>query len=98
MRHAILKLIILMCLAGVGPAPFVPTAQAGGADVVQTIDPLTLPPAQRAQVLNARIGRRGPFGDLAPHGCKWSRMQIPTPQGLRWVAEEICTEDLSGGR
>jgi hypothetical protein len=61
-----------------------------GADAAWRVDPLTLPPAQRQQALTARLGRTGPFGEPAAPGCIWTRIQVPTAQGLRWIDEENC--------
>ena len=61
-----------------------------GADVTWRIDPDTLPPAQRAQALTARLGSTGPFGEPVMPGCIWTRIQVPTTQGLRWMLEEDC--------
>lgn len=58
--------------------------------VVWMIDPLTLPPALRAQALTAPLGDYDPFGQPADPGCLWSRLQVPTMQGLRWVDIEEC--------
>jgi hypothetical protein len=60
------------------------------AKVVWRIDPLTLPPPLRQQALTAPYNIYGPTGDPVPNGCHWSRMQVPTTQGLRWILEEEC--------
>jgi hypothetical protein len=65
-----------------------PASAAG--DVNWRIDPDTLPPAQREQALTARLGPTGPFGEPASPGCIWTRIQVPTTQGLRWMDEEDC--------
>lgn len=39
------------------------------------------------------LGDKGPQGQPAGSRCQWSRMQIPTVMGLRWVAEEDCPGD-----
>jgi len=59
-------------------------------DVTWTIDPLTLPPALRQQALTGRLGDTDPFGNRADPGCIWSRIRVPTMQGLRWLDEEDC--------
>ncbi len=58
--------------------------------VAWTIDPLTLPPPLQRQALTGPLGDRDPFGNPAQPGCLWSRMQVPTMQGLRWLDEEVC--------
>ena len=60
--------------------------------VAWTIDPLTLPPPLRHQALTAPLGDTDPFGNRADPGCRWSRMQVPTTQGLRWLDEEVCDD------
>ena len=61
-----------------------------GADANWRIYPDTLPPAQRQQALTARLGPTGPFGEPASPGCNWTRIQVPSTQGLQWVDEENC--------
>lgn len=63
--------------------------------VAWTIDPLTLPPLLRQQALTAPLGEYDPFGNPAEPGCIWSRMQVPTMQGLRWLDEEVCNGEGS---
>jgi hypothetical protein len=41
------------------------------------------------------LGDNGPDGKPATSGCRWSRLQIPTVMGLRWVAEEECGTDAN---
>lgn len=60
------------------------------AQVGRTIDPDTLPPAQRDYALHGRLYDRDPTGALASPGCLWSRIQVPTGQGLKWLDQEEC--------
>lgn len=60
---------------------------AFGAEV---IDPWSLSPVQRARALTAPLGDTDPFGGPASPGCQWSRLQVPTLQGLHWVDVEDC--------
>jgi hypothetical protein len=62
-----------------------------------TIYPSQLSPQQRAEFYAAPLGSTGPFGDPTPVGCRWSRIQIPTAQGLEWVAQEDC-DTMNNGR
>jgi hypothetical protein len=39
------------------------------------------------------LGDNGPSGERATSGCRWSRLQVPTVMGLRWIAEESCDTD-----
>jgi len=39
------------------------------------------------------LGDNGPSGEPAVSGCRWSRLQVPTVMGLRWIAEESCDTD-----
>jgi len=63
--------------------------------VSSSIDPQSLPPSLQQRTLNAPLGETDPFGNRTEAGCRWSRMQIPTSQGLRWMDEEDC--NLNGG-
>jgi hypothetical protein len=74
--------VCALCLAG-------STASAGP---TRRLDPLALPPAERQMALTAALGDRGPFGEPADPGCYWSRYSTPTPQGLRWLLEEECSD------
>lgn len=38
----------------------------------------------------ARLGNYGPYGHRASPHCTWSRIQVPTASGLRWVAVRSC--------
>jgi hypothetical protein len=86
--RAISATLILTAMMGAGPA------LADDVDTRIFVD--SLPPALQRQVMTAPIRRIGPFGVLAPIGCAWSRRQIPTAQGLKWVAEEVCSDAESG--
>jgi hypothetical protein len=68
---------------------------AAGSDVAWRVYPDSLPPAQRAQALAAPLGHFGPFGEPAMPGCMWSRVQVPSIQGLQWVDEENCNNQGS---
>jgi hypothetical protein len=59
---------------------------------VRYLDPNTLPPQEREFALHGPLGDVGPTGQPVPTGCMWSRLQVPTPQGLRWVAMEECNK------
>ena len=56
----------------------------------QTIDPETLPAAARDYALHGQLYDRDPLGHPASPGCIWSRLQVPTSQGLRWLDVEDC--------
>src|ERR1700752_55600 len=60
------------------------------AQIGQTIDPDTLPPAQRESALHGPLYDHGPTGAPAEPGCLWSRIQIPSGQGLKWFDQEEC--------
>ncbi len=61
----------------------------------QMIDPDTLPPKAREFALHGPLGDYDPYGRAAQTGCNWSRVQIPTTQGLKWVAREECQLNFS---
>jgi hypothetical protein len=67
-----------------------------GAAPAQTrfVDPQTLPPGARGYALYGNLGNRDPFGYPASSGCVWSRIQVPTSQGLRWMAMEECNPGM----
>jgi hypothetical protein len=77
--------IVACCAAAMLAAPAL-----AAPDVAWTIDPLALPPPLRQQALNGPLGDRDPFGNPAQPGCIWTRIQVPTTQGLRWLDEENC--------
>jgi hypothetical protein len=56
----------------------------------RNVDPDTLPPRERNFALYGPLGNYDPAGLPAASGCTWSRLQVPTSQGLRWVAHESC--------
>lgn len=66
------------------------TTRAAGPSRV--LDPLTLPVDLRHQALHGPLGDRDYAGAPADAGCTWSRFQAPTPQGLRWLLEEDCSD------
>ena len=74
------------------------TGAACSASFAQTlnIDPNTLPPRERQYALYGNLGNRGPTGAPADPGCTWSRLQVPTAQGLRWIDQENCSSDNKG--
>lgn len=55
------------------------------------LDPLTLSPQARAVAFRAPLGHYGPFGEPAAPGCTWSRIWVPTFQGVRWMLLEMCS-------
>ena len=57
------------------------------------LDPNTLPPRERAFALYGPLGDIGPTGQPAHPGCTWSRLQVPTSEGLRWMAVQDCDRD-----
>jgi hypothetical protein len=63
----------------------------------RNVDPQTLSPRARAFALYGPLGDYGPTGRPTEPGCQWSRLQIPTAQGLRWVAHEECDPDFGHG-
>lgn len=80
-----------LVVGGFAAAAMVATfAAPAAAFSVQTIDPSTLSQPERTRALTAPLGDTGPFGEPAGAGCQWSRIQVPTPQGLRWVDVEDC--------
>jgi hypothetical protein len=54
------------------------------------IDPQTLPPAERAAALHGPLGAVGPDGTPSTPDCRWSRLQMPTSEGVRWMVVEEC--------
>jgi hypothetical protein len=58
------------------------------------VDPQTLSPRERAYALHGNLGDRDPTGRPAASGCQWSRIQVPTAQGLRWLNEEQCNPGM----
>ncbi len=54
------------------------------------VDPQSLSPQERANVERGPLYDRDPSGRTARPGCTWSRIQIMTATGLRWVASEDC--------
>lgn len=68
-------------------------AIAGPARIIY---PSTLTPRQRAEFYRAPLGDTGPFGEPVAAGCMWSRLQVPTMQGLQWEAIEECNSPDRG--
>ena len=60
------------------------------------LDPNVLPPQEREFALHGPLGDVGPRGEPTPTGCQWSRLQVPTSEGLRWIAIEQCDDDSFG--
>ena len=54
------------------------------------VDPDTLSPKDREFTLHGRLGEFDPWGRPTTPSCRWSRIQIPTSQGPKWVAQEEC--------
>ena len=54
------------------------------------LDPDTLSPKDREFALHGPIGQYDPYGNPATPNCQWSRIQVPTGQGLKWVLQEEC--------
>jgi hypothetical protein len=80
---------ISLALAGaLGVAAFAPAAFAD-----RWVDPDSLPPRARHFALHGNLGEVGPFREPARAGCRWSRMQVPTSRGLKWMAHEECSDD-----
>ena len=78
-----------MALAAVfATAAFAPMAFAD-----RWVDPDTLPPRARHFALHGNLGEIGPFREPARAGCRWSRIQVPTSRGLKWMAHEECSDD-----
>jgi hypothetical protein len=65
------------------------------AQVGRTIDPDTLPPAQREYALHGNLYDHDPTGGPTDPGCLWGRIQVPTSQGLRWLDQEECNPNSS---
>ena len=63
----------------------------------RNVDPETMSPRVREFALHGPLGDLGPTGRPAGPGCRWSRLQIPTPEGLRWVAHEQCDPGFDHG-
>ena len=47
-------------------------------------------PNAHARALKAPLYDRDPLGQPIPANCSWTRLQVPTAAGLRWVDEEHC--------
>ena len=58
----------------------------------RVVDPHSAKHGERTAVSN--LGDRDPWGQPARSGCTWSRIQVPTSQGLRWQAIEDCDPDM----
>ena len=56
----------------------------------QMVDPDTLSPKDREFALHGPLGQLDPWGRPSTTGCRWSRMQVPSSKGLKWVAVEEC--------
>lgn len=84
-RRFAVRALVTGCAVAMLAAPALATP-----GVAWTIDPLTLPPPLRQQALTGPLGRHDPFGKPADAGCTWSRTQVLTTQGLRWLDEEEC--------
>jgi hypothetical protein len=78
----------LALAAAVAVAAFAPAAFAD-----RWVDPDTLPPRARQFALHGNLGAVGPFGEPTRMGCRWSRLQVPTSRGLKWMAHEECDQD-----
>jgi hypothetical protein len=91
MKAVAAALAVCTVLAGAGPVV------AGTDDVDQRIDPDTLPPALRREAMTAPLGFTGPFGEPTPAGCKWSRIQLMTTQGVKWFIERQCDNQEDSG-
>ena len=61
-----------------------------GARADRVVDPDTLSPKDREFALHGPLGEVDPWGQRTTTACRWSRMQIPSSQGLKWVAVEEC--------
>jgi len=83
----IMKSLAILTTSGAFALSFAAAAYAMPA---RTIDPSSLSPRQRAEFYRAPLGDTGPFGEPVQAGCMWSRLQVPTAQGLRWEAIEEC--------
>ena len=59
------------------------------------VDPDTLSPKDREFALHGPIGQYDPWGQPTTPSCRWSRIQIQTSQGLKWVALEECQLNFS---
>jgi hypothetical protein len=57
------------------------------------VDPNALGPQARARALHGPLGDRDPWGRPAAANCTWSRIQVPTSEGLRWMAMQECDPD-----
>jgi len=80
-RKTTLIAATLLACSVAGPA----FAQAG-----RMVDPDTLGPAAREYALHGNLYDHDPSGGPAEPGCIWSRIQVPTGQGLKWMDEEEC--------
>ncbi|HUZ67948.1 MAG TPA: hypothetical protein VMU56_09840 [Beijerinckiaceae bacterium] len=88
----IMKSLVILAVGGGFALSLAGVANAGPQRV---IDPSSLTPRERAEFYRAPLGDTGPFGEPVQADCMWSRLQVPTAQGLRWEAIEECG---SGGR
>ena len=59
------------------------------------IDPWTLPPAQRDFALRGPLDQYDYTGFPARSGCQYSRIQLPSDQGLRWFVDEDCSQNYN---
>jgi hypothetical protein len=81
-------------LVGLSTSAFT-LASAGAFE--RNVDPDTMSPQAREFALHGPLGDLGPSGRPAGPGCRWSRLQIPTAEGLRWVAHEDCDQAFGSG-
>jgi len=81
---------LLLALVGISAC----SVLGQGARADQLLDPDTLPPPARERALHGDLARTDPFGAPASAQCRWTREQMPTSQGLKWMLREECNQDM----
>jgi hypothetical protein len=86
MEHVMQSRLSLALIAAIMTLPPLWSARAD-----QLLDPDQLPARDRNYALHGALGSTDPWRHPANPGCSWSRVQVPTSQGLKWMASEECT-------
>ena len=84
------RLLKKLAICGVSALALGAAGTAAFAGPERIIDPSALTPSQRAEFWRSPLGDVGPFGEPTQGDCQWSRLQVPTAEGLRWIAIEEC--------
>lgn len=77
-----------LLIGGFAAATIISGLSAPAFAFARIVVPSDLSPTRATQALSAPLGDTGPFGKAAEPGAQWSRLQMPTSQGLQWVDVE----------